>query len=440
MRIAPLVLVLVAGLCVAFGVGAAPPADLALVVAITGVAEPLAVRHAGDGSNRLFIAGRNGVIRVRLPGQSTALATPYLSLAANPPPFGLSTAGEGGTLGLAFHPSYASNGRVYVSYSDTQGGTVVARYQVSAGNPNVADPASVQVVIRVARDEAFHQGGDIHFGPDGYLYIARGDGGAQACARSQTLRPAQIVSSGSPCASNPTFTGGGGNPDSRALQGKILRIDVDAGTPAGANELCAAAANGAANYAIPPSNPYAGTAGTAGNCDEIFHYGLRNPFRFSFDRGSGAMFIGDVGESTMEEIDFSPAGSPGGTNYGWIGCEGTSGSCAGTTLPILAYTHAANAGVCASVTGGFRYRGAIGGFDGTYVYADYCSGKIHFATQDGGNWTSSLWQDGPDLLYATFGEDEAGELYLAELGGDRVLRFSSAQTGAIFANGFEPAP
>src|SRR5512147_2380541 len=128
---------------------AAPPADLALVPAVTGVAEPLAVRHAGDGSNRLFIAGRNGVIRVRLPGQSTALATPFLSLSANPPPFGLSISGEGGLLGLAFHPAYESNRRFYVSYSDAQGGTVVARYLASTGDANVADPASVQVVIRV---------------------------------------------------------------------------------------------------------------------------------------------------------------------------------------------------------------------------------------------------------------------------------------------------
>lgn len=416
---------------------AAPPADLALVPAITGVAEPLAVRHAGDGSNRLFIAGRNGVIRVRLPGQSTALATPFLSFAANPPPFGLSTAGEGGLLGLAFHPAYESNRRFYVSYSDTQGGTVIARYLASAGNANVADPASVQVVIRIAQDEAFHQGGDIHFGPDGLLYIARGDGGSQTCARSQTLRPAQIVSGGSPCASNPTFVNGGGNPNSRALMGKILRIDVDATTPAGSNELCAAAASGSANYAIPPGNPFAGSAGTAGNCDEILHYGLRNPFRFSFDRATGELFIGDVGESTMEEIDLAPADATSALNYGWIACEGTTGNCAGTALPILTYTHAANGGPCASVTGGFRYRGSIPGLVGTYVYADFCSGRIHFATQNGATWSSAQWQDGPDLLYATFGEDEAGELYLAELGGDRVLRFASASAGVLFADGFE---
>jgi glucose/arabinose dehydrogenase len=440
MRLFCIAIVLLAGLAFAAGGLAAPPADLALVVAVTGVAEPLAVRHAGDGSNRLFIAGRNGVIRVRLPGQSVPLATPFLSLVANPPPRGLSFAGEGGTLGLAFHPAYESNGFFYVSYSDAQDGTSVVRYRATSGGSNVADPASAQLVIRVARDESFHQGGDIHFGPDGYLYIARGAGGAQAGARSQTLRPAQIVSGGSPCASSPAFTNGGGNPNSRALQGKILRIDVDAGTAAGGNELCASAADGSANYAIPPANPFAGSAGVAGNCDEIFHYGLRNPFRFSFDRATGAMFIGDVGESTMEEIDFSPPGSPGAINFGWIGCEGTGGSCAGTTLPILAYTHTANAGVCASVTGGFRYRGAIGGFGGTYVYADYCSGKIHFATDESGSWTTSQWQDGPDLQFASFGEDEAGELYLAELGGDRVLRFSSAQSGVIFANGFEPAP
>jgi hypothetical protein len=139
----------------------------------------------------------------------------------------------------------------------------------------------------------------------------------------------------------------------------------------------------------------------------------------------------------MEEVDFVPAGSAGGLNFGWIACEGTQGNCAGTTLPILTYTHVANAGPCASITGGFRYRGAINGFGGTYVYSDYCSGKIRFATFNGSAWTAVEWTDGPDLQHTSFGEDEAGELYLAEINSDRVRRFNSAQTSVLFANGFE---
>ncbi len=416
---------------------AAPPADLALVAAVTGVPQPIAVRNAGDGSNRLFVGGRDGRIWVRLAAQSSALATPFLDLAANPPPRAISQAGEGGFLGLAFHPAFASNRRLYVSYTDAQGGTTVARYLASVGNPNLGDPGSGQVVIRIAQDEDFHIGGDIHFGPDGYLYISRGDGGAKACARSQTLAPTQIVNSSSPCSSSAAFLGSGGNPDSRALQGKILRIDVDSTTAAGSNELCAAAANGAANYAIPAANPFAGSAGGAGRCDEIFHYGLRNPFRFSFDRQTGQMFIGDVGESAMEEVDLAPAASAGGLNFGWIACEGTLGTCAGTTVPILTYTHAANGGPCASITGGFRYHGGISGFDGTYVFADYCSGRIRFATLSGSTWSASEWANGPDLQYTSFGEDEAGELYLTEISGDRVMRFNSAQIAVLFGDGFE---
>ncbi|UXI66886.1 PQQ-dependent sugar dehydrogenase [Tahibacter amnicola] len=421
---------------------AAPPGDLALTPVVTsGIGSPIAIRHAGDGSGRLFIAGRYGQIWIKPAGSSSVLATPFINLSGTAP-FGLSISGEGGLLSMAFHPNYASNRLFYVHYTDGSGDTAVVRYTASAANPNIADTATAQVVIRIDQDSNYHKGGDLHFGPDGYLYVSLGDGaggnGTDGCNRAQTLRPSQLAANDanhSDCPADAAFTNSGGSTRSRALLGKILRIDVNQTTAAGTNELCAANANGSANYGIPAGNPYAGTAGTAGNCDEIWAYGLRNPFRFSFDRQTGQMFIGDVGESQMEEIDMAAPGT-GGVNYGWDLCEGTSGNCAGSTPPILTYTHTANAGPCASVTGGVRYRGAISGMSGTYIYADFCSGRIHFGVQNGGTWSSTQWQDGTDLLYTGFGEDEAGEVYLTEMDGDRVLRFTSSQTDVIFADGF----
>jgi len=428
----------------AFSAQADPPGDLALTPVITTViGQPIAVRNAADGSNRLFVVGRYGQIWIRT-AAGTMLSTPFLNIGSGgtAPPSGFGVANEGGLLGLAFHPNYESNRQFYISYTDANGDTQVVRYLAQAGNPNLADTASAQIVLRVDQDNSYHVGGDLHFGPNGYLYIARGDGSITPCNRAQTLRPAQLPAfdnAAPECPADAAFTNAGGNPNSRALQGKLLRIDVNATTPAGANELCASNANGSANYAIPPGNPYAGSAGTAGNCDEIWAYGLRNPFRFSVDRATGDLFIGDVGESTIEEVDYEPANSPGGRNYGWSPCEGTIGNCAGTTPPILTYTHVANAGPCASITGGFRYRGAIAGMDGLYFYSDYCSGRIQYATFNGSTWSSQLWQNGTDLMHTSFGEDEAGELYLAEINNDRILKFTSASAPAslIFANGFE---
>jgi glucose/arabinose dehydrogenase len=427
---------------------AVPPGDLALTPVITTVIQqPIAVRNAADGSNRLFIVGRNGQIWIRS-AAGTMLSTPFLNIGpgGTAPPLGFSVTNEGGLLGLAFHPNYATNRQFYISYTDGNEDAQVVRYLAQAGNPSLADTSTAQIVLRVDSDETYHLGGDIHFGPGGFLYIARGES-KTPCDRAQTLRPSQLPANDDNdplCPADPAFSNAGGNPNSRALQGKILRIDVSTTTPAGANELCASSAGGAANYAIPAGNPYAGSAGTAGNCDEIWAYGLRNPFRFSFDRSNGDMIIGDVGEGDMEEVDFEAATSPGGRNYGWRCVEGTlpTGQCTppvGAIAPILTYTHAANAGPCASITGGFRYRGAIAGMDGLYFYSDYCSGKIQYGTFNGSTWTATLWQNGTDLMHTSFGEDEAGELYLAEINNDRVLKFTSASvpTSLIFANGFE---
>ncbi len=424
------------------------PADLALVPHVTGTGSPMTVRNAGDGSQRLFIVDRYGKIRIRPPGAATGvLPTPFLDIASGAPN-GFSMSGEGGFLGLAFHPGYAGNRYFFVHYTSADGDATVVRYQARADNPNVADPASATVILRADQDTAYHRGGDLQFGLDGYLYISLGDSGGgsgyDGCNRAQTLDPAGLAANDGvhpECPADGAFTGSGGNPDSRALLGKILRIDVDATTPAGSNELCASNANGSASYAIPAGNPFAGGNGGSGNCDEIWAYGLRNPFRFSIDRANGDLYIGDVGESEMEEIDHAPAGV-GGLNFGWDRCEGSvptpGGSCSGFTAPILTYTHAANAGPCTSITGGVRYRGSIGGLQGKYVYADYCSGKIHIATDNGG-WSSSLWNTGPELNYTGFGEDEQGELYLAANNQDTVYRFSSDDTNTdlIFVDGFD---
>jgi glucose/arabinose dehydrogenase len=415
------------------------PADLALVPHITNVASPMGVRHAGDGSQRLFVVDRYGKIWIRPTGAATGvLPTPFLDISSGAP-HGFSTSGEGGFLGLAFDPHHVDNRLFYVHYTSADGDATVVRYSARADNANVADPASATVVLRVDQDTAYHRGGDLQFGLDGYLYISLGDGGGgnsyDGCNRAQTLNPAGLAENDSmhgDCPADGAFTGSGGNPDSRALMGKILRIDVSATTTAGDNELCGSNASGSASYAIPPDNPFAASAGGTGNCDEIWAYGLRNPYRFSIDRANGDLYIGDVGESAMEEIDHAPAGV-GGLNFGWDRCEGTlptpgSGSCSGFVTPILAYTHEANAGPCAAVTGGVRYRGSITGLRGRYVYADYCSGKIHIATENGG-WSSALWQSGAELEYTGLGEDEQGELYLAATNRNTVYRFASDETG-----------
>lgn len=419
------------------------PADLSLELVGSGLGRPIGVRHAGDGSQRLFVIDVDGRIRVRA-AADTGAGTVFLEIAGGSPPFGFGLGGEGGLLGLAFHPAYASNGWFYIYYTDANSDGVLARYSRSAANPNLADPASVQVLLRIDADTSYHKGGDLHFGPDGYLYLSVGDGGGgvniDTCRRGQTLSPADLAANNGnhpECAADGNFTGTGGSPNSRALQAKILRLDVNATTPAGSNELCAANGNGSASYAVPAGNPFAGSAGGVGRCDEIWAYGLRNPYRFSFDRATGDLYIADVGEGEMEEIDRQAAGAAGAGNYGWPMCEGTIGTCPGTLAPIITYTHQGNGPPCSSVSGGYRYRGSIPGLRGRYVFADYCTGRVSFASETGGVWTvPDIWSSGPQLAYSGFGEDQAGELYLADMTG-RLLRFRSPSADVIFSAGFQ---
>ena len=360
------------------GAAAAAAQDVVLQPVVSGLTRPVVVTHAGDA--RLFIVEKSGYIRIVDAGGSL-LPTPFLDIHTL-----VSTGNEQGLLGLAFHPNYASNGFFYVNYTDTSGDTQVVRYAVS-GDPDVADAGSDTPVIDVAQPFANHNGGDLHFGPDGFLYISIGDGGA-GCDPGDEAQ------------------------DGASLLGKLLRIDVDSGSP----------------YAVPPSNPFVGPDGIA---DEIWSVGLRNPWRFSFDRTTGDLWIGDVGQNAFEEIDYQPASSSGGENYGWDCREGfasaASASGCGTTavcLPLTMFTepvHDFSHGDGCSVTGGYRYRGSASpGLAGVYVFSDYCNGELRgLTTSDGGmTWDlQSLRPADGGLNPTAFGEDIDGELYVASDGG-----------------------
>jgi len=333
----------------------------------TGLANPVAITNAGDGSNRLFIVEQEGRIQVLQPGATTP--TIFLDITTL-----VSSGGEEGLLSVAFHPDYPTTPFFFVYYTDNNGDNVVARYSVSA-NPDVADPNSGQIILPIPHPGAGnHNGGQLQFGPDGYLYISIGDGAVSTNAQSLN-----------------------------SLLGKILRIDVDAGSP----------------YAIPSDNPFVETPDDPNTLGEIWALGLRNPWRFSFDRVTGDLLSADVGQSSREEVNFQEVSSLGGQNYQWPCKEGTAGSgntCTnGTpTAPILEYSHDSGC----SITGGYRYRGTqFPQAHGLYFYGDYCSGRIWAGSQNGqGDWASTELID-TDFNISSFGEDEAGELYLAHHGG-----------------------
>jgi glucose/arabinose dehydrogenase len=372
----------------------------------------LGLVHAGDGSDRLFVVRQNGIVEVIDDG-GQILPDPFLDITS------LTNAnGEQGLLGLAFHPDFASNGLVYVNFTSDgtlapSGNTIVAEYEVSSGDPNQVDPTSRRLLMTIVQDFSNHNGGNLAFGSDNYLYIGMGDGGSSndPCNRAQTLNPAEIETGGS-CSNDPTV----------ALLGKMLRIDIDNTTPAGSNNLCAADGDGSAEYAVPTGNPFAQDDNA---CGEVWAYGLRNPWRWSFDRETGDLWIGDVGQWDWEEIDLELAADTGGNNYGWDVCEaeyasGTSNPCPlpGAVLPVLSY---ARAGSECSVTGGYRYRGPVTSLRGTYIYGDYCSGQLWFANEDGGNWSEDTFPEtAPNLR--SFGEDEDGNVYLVRSGG--IFRFA----------------
>ena len=341
-----------------------------------------AVSPPGD-LGRLFIVEKAGAVRILDLATGNVLSQPFLDLRGQ-----IAVAGEQGLLGLAFHPDYAQNGWFYVNLIRPDGDTEIRRYQVSAGNPDLADAASAETVIRIDQPDdgrSNHKAGWLDFGPDGYLYAALGDGG------------------------------GGGDPDNRAqngdsLLGKMLRLDVDGDDFADA----------ARNYAIPSDNPFVGTAGA----DEIWALGLRNPWRPGFDRGLGDLFIADVGQGAWEEVNLGAAGA----NYGWRTYEGSFPYLPGTPLgggtltePIHAYNHEFSG---RSITGGYVYRGPAEGLHGDYFFADFVTGQVFTLELDGGEWvaTERTGQISPDAGSvnnpASFGQDGAGNLYLVDIDGD----------------------
>jgi len=329
--------------------------------------------NAGDGSNRLFLVKQSGLIYVHENGAT--LAAPFLDMEDR-----VKGGGERGLLSMAFSPDYHSSGYFYVWYTDDDGETVLARFKVS-NEPNLADPASHQVVLAVAQPAANHNGGRLQFGPDGMLYLGLGDGGG---------------------ANDPA-----GNGQNRStLLGKLIRIDVDP-------------AHG--TYAIPDDNPFVENAMVA---DEIWALGLRNPWRISFDQETGDVFIADVGQDVREEVNFQPASSTGGENYGWSIMEGTlcSGGNAcdqpGLALPVVEYAHVD--GNC-SITGGEVYRGnAYPNMYGMYLYGDYCSGRVWGLRKNGQGWETIVLAD-TSFQIPTFGLGEDGSLFMSSTDGIYLL-------------------
>ncbi|MDP1545588.1 MAG: PQQ-dependent sugar dehydrogenase [Anaerolineales bacterium] len=318
----------------------------------SGLTRPVDLQPAFDGSGRLFIIEKYGTIRIYENGQ--LLAQPFLNIDDRVNDSG----NEMGLLGLAFHPNYEENGYFYVNYTGSGGDTRISRFTASG---NTADPHSEQALMVINQPFPNHNGGAVAFGPDGYLYLGLGDGGA---------------------AGDPQ----GNGQNTNTLLGTILRIDVNNGDP----------------YAIPADNPF-------GN--EIWAYGLRNPWRISFDSLTGDLWIGDVGQGAWEEIDFLSAGSPGGANFGWSIMEGSYGYDGepqpNLLLPAAEYSHDFGC----SVTGGYVYRGAMPEWNGIYLYGDYCSGIVWGAILSNGQWQSQILFEA-NVRITSFGQDENGEIHL----------------------------
>jgi len=336
----------------------------------SGFTSPVEIVNAND--NRLFVVQQNGIIKILQPN-GTVNSSDFLNISTK-----IINNGEMGLLGLAFHPQYSSNGYFYIFYNNTSGNIVVARYSVNSGNPDLADSSSEQILLNIPKPNTNHNGGSIHFGPDNYLWISTGDGG------------------------------GGGDPNNNAqnknsLLGKILRIDVNSGSP----------------YAIPATNPFANTDGA----DEIWSYGIRNAWKFSFDSVDENVWIADVGQENFEEINKMPS-SQSGINYGWRCYEGNAGyitegcSAASTmTFPVAVYNHDSER---CSITGGYVYRGTnFPDLQGKYIFTDYCIPQIGVLNSENQIVWSSLYAGNN---FSTFGEDLQKELYVAAINNGKIYK------------------
>ncbi|OGO28105.1 MAG: hypothetical protein A2136_06585 [Chloroflexi bacterium RBG_16_54_11] len=351
------------------------PSGYSWQLVVSGLERPEGLVNARDSSGRLFIVEQGGLIRILENG--ALLPAPFLDLTGK-----VVCCGERGLLGLAFHPRYTQNGYFYVDYTEevnNQLATVIARYSVSPNDPNQADPGSEMRLLHIDQPFQNHNGGELQFGPDGYLYIGMGDGG----------------SAGDPLGNGQSL---------QTLLGKILRIDVDSAEP----------------YAIPPDNPFSGGEGMW----EIWIYGLRNPWRFSFDRLTADLYIGDVGQDAWEEVDFLPADTLGGQNLGWNYFEGShpyrGSPPTGVEIvqPVAEYGH----DLGNSITGGYVYRGKdLDDWQGVYLYGDYGSGRVwgllHLFDD---SWQNALMFE-TDANISSFGVDEDWEVYLVDYGGNILL-------------------
>jgi len=359
---------------------------IALTEFATGFSTPVEVVNAGD--SRLFVVQKTGAIKI-LNANRTVNATNFLTLTSAT----ISSNGERGLLGLAFHPEYQTNGFFYVNYTNTAGHTVIARYKVSA-NPDVADASTATIIMTIDQPYSNHNGGTLKFGPDGFLYIGMGDGGS------------------------------GDDPQNRAQNinenlGKMLRISVNA------TDL---------PYAIPTGNPYIGVPGN----DEIWAIGLRNPWKFSFNRLTGDLWIADVGQNVMEEINKVTAPLTPGLNFGWRCYEGTrpniTGGCApiaSMTMPFAEYNHSTGG---FSITGGYVYTGTTyPNLQGKYLFADYFLNRIGMVDNMTGAITYSATFPG-DSSFTTFGEDVTGELYVADASSGKILKITDT---SLAVSGFE---
>lgn len=349
----------------------------------TGLNNPTSIKHAND--NRLFVTERAGLIKI-IDDSGNLNSSPFLDINDNVSNNG----GEQGLLGLAFHPNYSDNGFFYVYYINNLGNTVISRF--SRFNSDTANPDSEVILLEIPQPYGNHNGGDIAFGPDGYLYIATGDGG----------------SAGDP---------GDRSQDLSSLLGKLLRIDVN--NTSGSN-----------NYSIPSDNPFNNVTYAA---HEIFAYGLRNPWKFSFDRNTNDLWIADVGQYLYEEINkVSTSEAISGLNFGWRCYEGqeifdNTGNCPSNsdalTFPIAVYSHSGNGDFKCSITGGYVYRGSeFPNLNGIYFFADFCSNEIGILSNTEGSWIITFIDSYPGNGWSSFGEDVNGELYIAGLNSGTIFK------------------
>ena len=362
----------------------------------SGFDMPVSIKNAGD--DRLFVVEKRGIIRI-VNADGSVNATPFLNIDN----LVVNIGGQGderGLLGLTFHPNYNANGFFFVNYINNNGDTVVSRFSVDSGNSNLADETSELILLTIVQPYTNHNGGDMAFGPDGYLYIASGDGGS------------------------------GGDPENRAqnlnsLLGKMLRIDVD--NPAGGN-----------NYGIPAGNPFAND-GDDNTLPEIWAYGLRNPWRFSFDSQTGDLWIADVGQGNYEEINLATS-TEAGLNYGWRCYEGNNifngTGCpddSTLTFPVGEYPHVGAGNFKCSITGGYRYRGTMyPNFIGLYFFADYCSDEIGTLTENGGGWDMNFSDVFGGNGWSAFGEDVNGELYITGISSGVVYKIIDTSSGTTW--------